>query len=256
MTLNSPRDVREQYKDSSNLAARAALHTRFSVNPYGWNQWVFDHIDVSDSARILEVGCGPGYLWRTNAGRVGPGWCVVATDLSVGMAAEMRAAIDDARFAFGVADAQDLPFADGTFQLVVANHMLYHVSDLDRGLREFARVLAPGGQLFAATNGQRHTVEIREAIGGEWSYLRTFGLEDGPGEVAKHFDEVSVERYEDAFDVTEVEPVLDYVRSMSSFPMGDGGALENLRRRATEAIEKEGVFRIQKDAGLIIGTRP
>ena len=60
-----------------------------------------------------------------------------------------------------VADVQDLPFADDSFDVVAAMWMLYHVPDLDRGLAEVRRVLRPGGRLVAVTNGDGHTAELR-----------------------------------------------------------------------------------------------
>jgi hypothetical protein len=53
----------EQYRDSLNLDARAVIHQRFSTNPYGWFNWVFDAlVKLPDNAKILELGCGPGYI--------------------------------------------------------------------------------------------------------------------------------------------------------------------------------------------------
>ena len=61
-------------------------------------------------------------------------------------------------------DAQDIPFEDDTFGCVVANHMLYHVPDLDKGLAEIRRVLKPGGKLYAATNGEAHMLELEAFV--------------------------------------------------------------------------------------------
>ncbi len=55
-----------------------------------------------------------------------------------------------------LADVRDLPFADGSFDAVVAAWMLYHVSPLEKGLAEVARVLKPEGRLVAITNGKAH----------------------------------------------------------------------------------------------------
>lgn len=52
----------QQYRDASHLQARANLHARFSTNPHGWFTWLFDHLLLGPRGRILEVGCGPGYL--------------------------------------------------------------------------------------------------------------------------------------------------------------------------------------------------
>ncbi|MBN1964831.1 MAG: class I SAM-dependent methyltransferase, partial [Anaerolineae bacterium] len=162
----------EQYKDSRNLGARAGLHQGFSTNTYGWQRWVFDQLenlppDAHARARVVELGCGPGWLWRENVNRVPAGWHVTLTDLSPGMIAEAQAALADSgrAFAFDVVDAQSLPYDDAALDAVVANHMLYHVPDRHRALAEIARALKPGGRLIAATNGAAHMQELFDLIG-------------------------------------------------------------------------------------------
>jgi methylase of polypeptide subunit release factors len=76
----------DQYKDSSNLDARVEIHKRFSVNLYGWMTWVFDRLlKLPEDAKILELGCGPGYLWVENADRIPARWNITLSDLSSGM---------------------------------------------------------------------------------------------------------------------------------------------------------------------------
>ncbi|MBI3170151.1 MAG: class I SAM-dependent methyltransferase, partial [Chloroflexi bacterium] len=78
--------TQSQYKDSSNLNARLAIHKRFSTNPYGWFNWVFDKLAALPAdANILELGCGSGELWKECASRIPAGWVLTLTDLSGGM---------------------------------------------------------------------------------------------------------------------------------------------------------------------------
>ena len=59
-----------QYRDSRNLDARAALHRRFSTAVSDWQPWVFDLLQLKPGMRVLECGCGPGWLWRENVARL------------------------------------------------------------------------------------------------------------------------------------------------------------------------------------------
>ena len=130
-----------QYRDSTNLRARAGLHVRFSTNKIDWLQWVFERLHLQRYSRVLEVGCGTGELWRRKLPDVPAGCEVVLSDLSLGMAAEARDKLStDRRFTYCVCDVQLLPFPEESFDQVVANHMLYHVPDRQRALGEIWRV--------------------------------------------------------------------------------------------------------------------
>ncbi len=260
--LKDPNYLRaHQYQDSANLSARAALHQRFSTNPHGWLRWAFDQLLPHLRGRVLEVGGGPGWLWRENAERLPAGVRLCFSDLSTGMAHEARAALPSATFTVANLDAQDLPFPNSTFQAVVANHMLYHVPDLPRAVRGLARVLAPGGRLFAATNGRRHLAELthlaREFEPGFAADLAvlidSFSLETAPAALSAAFAHVELHRYPDALWVTEARPLAAYIGSMSTasdFISRD--RLGELEAFFQARITRDGGVRITKDAGYAL----
>ena len=135
MAYSDPEYVARQYRDASNLETRIALHVRFSTNPYGLARWILDHFELQGGASLLEVGCGPGRLWTENLDLLPKNWAITLSDASPGMVAEAEARLEpDGRFEFRVADVRDLPFEEGRFDAVVANHMLYHVPDRELGI--------------------------------------------------------------------------------------------------------------------------
>lgn len=262
MTNLTNRDylLSQQYHNANNLNARVTLHERFSTNPYGWFRWMFDQYDLPSNCQILELGCGQGDFWRSNLPRIPPGWDVTLSDFSAGMIGRARSVLAGARpFAFRIIDAQSIPFEAGRFDVVVANHMLYHVPDRPRALSEIRRVLKPGGVLFASTIGARHMAEIFELAyrfsqGRMTDQLKStseFTLESGQAQLEPFFSQVVVRRYEDGLHVTEAVPLADYILSTVRF----GGKLR--REALLEFIEAEmqrcgGAIDITKDSGLFI----
>jgi SAM-dependent methyltransferase len=154
---------------------------------------------------VLEVGCGEGELAERLSGVVPE---LVAVDQSSRMVELTRARGVDAL----VADVQELPFADASFDAVLAAWMLYHVPDVDRGLSEIARVLRPGGLLVATTNGCDHLSELL-ALGGIERWDLPFGAENAAEILGRHF--ATVERHDAHGTVTfsEIEVVRSYFGS-------------------------------------------
>ncbi|HEX5570615.1 MAG TPA: class I SAM-dependent methyltransferase [Ktedonobacterales bacterium] len=258
----------QQYRDASNLNARAALHIRYGTNSYPWFRWVFDQaLSVApNEASVLEVGAGPGGLWRENLDRLPTGWRVTLTDLSAGMVEEQRAALADPRFTFAVADVEALPFANASFDLVIANHMLYHVPDRPKALAELRRALRPGGALVAATNGAQNIRELDnlihsvtpDAASAEWraSFRHPFTLENGAEQLAPYFEQIETRRYDDALDVTEPEPLVAYILSIDSPAFRAPGVNAAFEARARELIAQGGgAFHITKSVGLFVARR-
>lgn len=255
----------EQYRDAANLNARIELHRRFSTNRYGWQRWVFDHFDLPPHARILELGCGPGDLWRENLDRLPSGWDLILSDLSPGMLEQARLALTGAGIGplprLKVIDAQSIPYADASFDAVIANHMLYHVPDRAAALAEIRRVLRPEGRFYAATVGEQHLADLRDLIRPATQREssadvagQAFGLENGAAQLAPWFDIVERRNYVDSLVVTEAGPLIAFIlssRRWLGLPDTDD-AVERVARLVQQRLAADGAIHIRKSSGLFV----
>jgi ubiquinone/menaquinone biosynthesis C-methylase UbiE len=224
------------YGDPAKLGARADLQRRFRVNPLPIADWELGLVDLSRVQRALDAGCGTGAFLVPLARRLAPqGATVIGLDLAEGTLGQARACVQAEGLPVDclIGDVEALPFDDRSFDLVLANYMLYHVPDLDKAIAELRRVLRPGGTLLAATNGQDHMRELwqlqeQALVGAGVSPQRaaqavergraagalSFRLENGARWLRRHFADVHLERYADELHVTEAEPLVAYLASM------------------------------------------
>ena len=258
-SISDPNYVTAQYQDASNLSARIRLHQKFSTNPHGWQHWLFDQIKFSPQCRVLELGCGAGNLWLENSDRIPSRLEIVLSDFSAGMVAQARSNLKyrPSFQQFAIVDAQSIPFPDGCFNIVIANHMLYHLSAMGKALSEIQRVLKPGGSFYTSTVGQRHLQELSDLVIGfdpqlaAWGSIPadSFTLENGFAVLNCYFSEISLHLYSDSLIVTEVSPLVDYILS---------GRIEldaDLKSKLVKFVELSlfencGQFLITKDSGV------
>lgn len=183
MKLDNPLVVQWEYASEERLAKRNQTYRELleGVNP---EDAVFEAVRESSPQRFLDVGCGMGELAERVQHEAGVE--VVAVDISPRMVELTRARGVDA----SVADVQALPFEDDSFDCVAANWVLYHVPDLDLGVRELARVIRPGGRLVAATLGAANMQELWDLLAGEVTAGLSFGHDNGEAALAPHFTQI------------------------------------------------------------------
>lgn len=251
----------EQYGDSAKLDVRTALHQRFSTAALAFPDFEASLIEWPASARVLECGTGSGRFWdNTIAPRSTE---LTLTDLSPGMveAAVQRATTSGFSSVEGrECDVQLLPFPDNSFDIVVANHMLYHVPDPDLAVRELGRVLAADGVLLASTNGYGHMDSMKDAITeafedhGDKLY-EVFGIDTGERRLRNHFGEISWHAYDNDLLVTDLDAAVAYGLS---FPPGEF-ATEVQVPAFRDALERrfiDGVLRIRTRTGAFVCRKP
>lgn len=207
--FDDPAVVSRQYADEANLRARQALWS----NVEGENGRIVLARVLSSLGprRVLEVGGGQGELAEWMQGELGAE--VTFLDQSERMVELARArGIERA----DVGDVQTLPFADGSFDTVVAAWMLYHVADLDRAFSEIVRVLEPGGRLVAVTNSVRHLEELREVFGTIMpGFEKLFNAENAEVRLGPYFSRIDRHDTEIVAIVDDRETLVAYRRSLS-----------------------------------------
>jgi SAM-dependent methyltransferase len=269
-SANRLQAMNNAYSDDQYLAVRRRIHDEYSVPRVNFAEWVLERVNWRGDEHVLDIGAGPGTYYEALAGRI-PNGRLVAGDLSLGMA---RLAAGRAQYG-GVAnaDVQNLPFERRSFDVVMANHMLYHVPDLDRALDEIHRVLKPTGCLVAATSSQYNLPELEQIIRRTFGLLgvRTaeldgrqqthFFLEDAAMKLGRHF--FAVARYDipGAFVFTSPGPVIDYVNSMREqreplLPRGISwdDFIAVLRDQLQRIMKHMGELVVSKLSGVIVAT--
>lgn len=249
--------LKQQYRTATNLTARIQLHQRFSTNPVPWYHWMFDRFPLHAPSVVLELGCGAGTLWHENCARIPSTWTITLSDFSPGMIADAQRLLQTCAhpFTFQEINAQDIPFPDATFNIVIANHMLYHVPNRTRALAEVRRVLQQDGVLYAATNGQEHMHEIYSLIHrfdpqANVEPLTGFTLEQGLIELQAFFDHVTIHHYENILCVTEIEPLVAYVASNKWLQPEQRDAFANF---IAQELDQHGSIIITTAVGVLEG---
>lgn len=253
--------LKAQYRNSTNISARIRLHRLFSSNKQGWFPWIYEQCQITEGMKILELGCGNGRLWIENKAKLPADCEIILSDISEGMIRDVcrEQSLQDDRFSFAAFDCHAIPYEDASFDLVIANHVLFYCKDVDRVCSEVGRVLKPGGRFVCGTYGVAHMQEVsrlvtqfddRITLSGENLYEH-FGKENGAQALAPYFAEVDWQQYEDALIVTQAEPLIEYV--LSCHGNQNQYILEkyNKFRKYVEGQIRNG-YTITKDAGIFI----
>jgi ubiquinone/menaquinone biosynthesis C-methylase UbiE len=264
--------IKEQYANDEHLSVRIRTHELYTRPQVDFPKWVIDTLHWRGDEWVLDIGAGPGNYFDLVLERV-PHGHLVAGDLSFGMVQQARHNPRAAQVSLLNFDAQNLPFADGRFDVVLANHMLYHVPDIEAALSEIRRVLKWDGCLVAATNSQHNLSELdtltRRAVAllGFPKYdpvLRDhdhFLLENGSAALTQYFRAIARYDLPSALHFPEVEPVLAYLNSMQALrapylpeDITWDDYIDVMEKQITRLIRHFGELEVQKLAGVLVGT--
>lgn len=219
---NDSEAVKAQYATSKGLDIRLSFHDKYSTNKLGYGNWIASHYEISEGMQVLELGCGTGSIWLGRDELLAKCGKLVMTDLSEGrLETAKRNLGDKENVQFMLADIQNLLFEDSSFDMVIANSMLYHVPDIAKGISEVRRVLRKDGKFYTTTLGENNfTDRLAEwfKLGGEsFKPNHNFTMQNGEDILRKEFDDVTPIFYEDSLKITDTEDLVEYLRSLVSF---------------------------------------
>ena len=255
------KSLKNQYQNATNISSRINLHSLYSQNKQGWFPWIFQQCHIKPRLRILELGCGDGTLWTDNLALIPEDISITLSDISSGMLRDARRAIgsSDTRFAFRAFDCKKIPYKDESFDLVIANHVLFYCDDIPAVLKEICRVLSPEGHFLCSAYGKAHMQEVsqlvedfddRIVLSADKLYER-FGRENGRKILEPFFPDEKWLSYEDFLLVQDAEPLISYV--LSCHGNQNQYILDHYKEFRAFATKKTAKgFRITKDAGVFL----
>ncbi|MFT5195143.1 MAG: ubiquinone/menaquinone biosynthesis C-methylase UbiE [Cellvibrionaceae bacterium] len=254
----------ESYKTAEKLNVRILTHQKYTQPKVEFYDWVLNQIEWAGDEVVFDIGCGSGkYAEKVSnlAGRY------VACDLSHGMLKDGAGASHDCLNL----NAMTIPLQDNSVDVILANHMIYHLPDQVQGVAEFRRVLKPGGKLIAATNSSQTMLEMRDlritavkSMGLDPTtefagFSAPFDIESGADVLRTGFDTVESRILQNWLIFPEAQPVIDYIESSRDwyeklFP--DGFTWDDyeaaLRRLLNEHFAFHQEFRVSKKTGAFV----
>jgi len=290
--LNQTENVKHQYSGDRNLAARINLHAKHSTNKQGHFPWLSELYQFAKNDTILELGCGNGEQWKGRTQNLPVGSRLILSDFSEGMLSAAKENLapsanlnfkkarnsvlnlhrvcapkckfkfaPEAHISFQLIDIQNIPFESQSFNTIIANHMLYHIPDLDKALSEVRRVLKTGGKFYTATSSRsglmqymHNTMKKFDPDTSAFSHDIPFNMENGGEILAKYFSCVKRHDYIDSLAITNTQDLVGWMESTisaSGYNKENSGMLYNYFENIRVT---EGTINIPKKSCLFVCT--
>jgi SAM-dependent methyltransferase len=258
------------YTDERYLRVRQEIHDQYTFPKTDYVAWVIERGGWAAPKRLLDVGAGSGLYFTAMRERY-PDVEYYSIDLSPSM---LRAHPQPAQIC--VADAMKLPFANGSFDVVMAHHMLFYVPDIDVSLQECKRVLTADGTLVTATNSvqtmpefqalfRRALLLLSNQVRPNSQYLvpphNSYTLENGVRRLSHYFHTVVRHDLPTALVFPEIEPVIAYLDSLRAFREASlppdvtwEALMEAMYDQVNRVITLQGELVVSKLSGVLVAS--
>lgn len=269
LKMNNSEFVEKEYSNESNFQIRRSFQKKYSTNKYGEKNWQFDFHKFFENCTVLELGCGLGDIWENR--QLPNGTTVILSDLSERMLEIIKENKEQGKYK-GIdnvltqkIDIQNIPYEDNSFDIIIANRMLYHVPDIDKAIEEVYRVLKPNGIFYTTTIGigiesqhgylHRKLKEFDSAIQSFSDEGISFTVQNGMDILKKKFNEVELYKYEDSLEVTETKDLMEWMISSTTSLEEEKIKIIESSKFFEKQKDERGIINIPKQVGMFIATK-
>jgi ubiquinone/menaquinone biosynthesis C-methylase UbiE len=264
--------IKRQY--AADERRRALLETRESLSepPIDFVGWALDGIRWQGHETVLDVGCGYGSHYDKLLLRY-PEIKYYGLDIAP-VILQNHPAREQGQLV--TADAQQLPYPDGTFDVVMANNLLYHVDDVEQSINEFKRVLKPDGALMVTTLSHANLSELRMLLRKAVVLLAqsppstvrmaetvsdSFSLEEGTHILARHFSGISRFEMPSTLVFRDIDTLMSYlsnIQTLMTMTLPTGvmwdDVMSLLQQMAGQMIQQYHELKFTRINGVLVAT--
>jgi SAM-dependent methyltransferase len=258
--------TRSAYADDRHLRSRVAIYAY--AETLADPRWRTSVIPWDGTQVVADVGCGNGFDLRQI---VPQGRCrhAIGVDLSAGMLRSLEDLCQSGGLSLVQADAQRLPLPDGSVDVAMAMHMLYHVPDIAAAIGELRRVTKPGGTVLASTNSSAHLAEIDDLLHAAISSqlgrtvqampALSFTTQTGAAMLSREFSSVILHAVDVPLSIPTAQPVIAYVASIREptlawigEPLDFDAVLDDIAVKVEQVIDAQDSFRATSHMGVFV----
>lgn len=262
--------IRRYYATDRNLRINEETRAKYAIPKVDFIRWTLGAIDWTGDEVLLDIGAGTGGHYACLV-QDQPDITYFALDLSPNLLLNHPCAADH----LAQGDAMRLPFSDDSFDIVMANHVLYHLADVEAGLVEIKRVLKPDGRVLAATDSLQTLPELQVLIRRAIVLLSKngaqanppslpcdgFALENGTRILSRHFYAVVRHDLPCQLVFDDVEPALEYLDSMRELRQGElpddvswDDMMLIMRQQMTQLLQLVGKLELHLALGALVAS--
>jgi len=255
-----------QYSTSSKYEARIYLNKKFKTAKTSKYEWIFNRFPKKENLKVLELGCGTGLFWLANRKNIKDSWEITVSDYSEGMLEAAQSSLSrlNKNFKYEVIDAENINLSDNTFDVILANNMLYHIQNRDEAIKNIHRVLKKDGLFIASTMGKNDLSELHNYL---YEFLKArkpgfrfkefkFSMDNGIEQLSKYFDNITVEKYGNSLEIDEAEPIVNYYLSFNGMHNGmdvlPQKFAEEFKEYLQNIIAKEKTIKAAREEGMFV----
>lgn len=270
--MTDEKDIaKRHYATDEHLKTRQATHDKYTVPNINFAEWALQCIEWRGDESVLDFGCGNGLYYQKLQSKQ-PNVRYIGMDYNAAMLAKHPAHRDS----LVRGDGMRLPFADAQFDVVMANHVMFYMEDIEKAIGEIRRVLKPEGVLMTATNSVQTMPEMQvlmrraivlltrngtTAVRSPANTSDAFALENGTRYLARHFFAVVRHDLPSALVFPDTEPAMAYLESMRDLrePQLPPDVLWDdvmmiMRQQITQLVKHLGELVINKQSGVLVAT--
>jgi ubiquinone/menaquinone biosynthesis C-methylase UbiE len=255
-----------QYSSSKNYEARIYLSKKFKTNQKSKYEWIFDHFPKNENLKVLELGCGTGLFWLANRNNIVKSWSITLSDYSEGMLETTKKSLSrlNYNFQYEIVNAENIKYSDNSFDIILANNMLYHIQNKDTVIHNISRILKDNGVFLASTMGKNDLLELHNYLyvflenkNSKFKFKEyTFSLDNGMEKLVKHFGKVLLEKYDNKLEIDEIDAIINYYLSFNGIYDNviilSDEYINEFRIYLQSILEKEKIIKTTRDEGIFI----